>query len=121
MTPGKRLSRDPDEAAAGRSLRRVRWHPPIGALALLGVPIAGKDVSDRSQELAMKKWEALDLAIESMSFRTIGLEPFVKDWLRYGEKLAFRKDESRRAADLFERLNEAIAILRDERDAARRQ
>jgi hypothetical protein len=64
----------------------------------------------------MNTREALDLAIEAMEHRSIELEHLVRDWLKYGDKLAFRKEECRQAAVLFDRLNEAIVILKTERD-----
>lgn len=69
-------------------------------------------------QLAMNIHEALDLAIESMMYRTVGLESLAKDWHKYGNALAFRKEESRRAAELLDSLNKAIAVLKAERDKA---
>jgi hypothetical protein len=85
-------------------------------VALLDMQAHSEDIPDQSQELAMKTREALDLAIESMTYRTIELEHLVRDWLKYGDKLAFRKEECRQAAVLFDKLNEAIAVLKAERN-----
>ncbi len=55
--------------------------------------------------------DALNLAIESMRFRRVDCELLAADWRKYGGKLAFRRDEARRTAQLFDRLTAAIEQL----------
>ena len=55
--------------------------------------------------------EALSIAIEAMRRDRVLFEPPARDWRRYGETLAFNKQESRRAAAYCDQLTEAIAVL----------
>jgi hypothetical protein len=57
---------------------------------------------------------AIDLAIESMIYRRASCKSLWRDWQTYGEALAFRKEEARRTAALYERLTAAIEVLRQE-------
>lgn len=54
---------------------------------------------------------ALHMAIWSLKSDQDSQRHLVKDWETYGEKLAFRREECRRAAQRHEEIDRAIAVL----------